>query len=77
MPSLLGEGIPGHPQYLGSYETGELEAVPNRGGEEDLEAVRERMVETLLRLRDTAQPYLDQVMEADQNDGHTGAGRAE
>lgn len=58
-------------------ETEELEAVQNWGGEEELEAVRERMVETLLRLRDAVQPYLDQVMEADENDGHAGAQRTE
>ena len=58
-------------------ETEELDAVRNWGGEEDLEAVRERMAETLLRLRDAVQPYLDRVMEAEQNYGQGSAQRTE
>ena len=58
-------------------DTENLETVQHWGGEEDLEAVREQMAENLLRLRSAVQPYLDQIMEADQDNGRGGAQRAE
>ena len=54
--------------WLG-LETEPLDAVRQWGPEEDLEVVRERVAKELLRLRDAVQPYLEQVMEAAQDNG--------
>ena len=62
--------------WLG-LETEHMEAVRGWGPEEDLETVRERIEENLLRLQDAVQPYLDQVMGAAQDNGQSRAQRAE
>ena len=58
-------------------ETEHLEAVRQWGPEEDLETVRGRMAENLLRLRAAVQPYLDQVMGAAQDNGQSRAQQEE
>ena len=47
------------------------------GPEEDLEAVSGRLEKLLVQLRDAVQPYLDQVMEAAQDNGEGVAERTE
>lgn len=57
--------------------TEQLEPLQQWGPEDGLEAVREELEKLLVQLRDTVQPYLDQVMEAAHDDGEGAGERTE